>query len=32
MSKIEFDKDMSPYTWIFVSLMVALVIIGLLFN
>lgn len=32
MSKIEFDKNMSPYTWIFVGLMVALVIIGLLFS
>ena len=32
MSKIEFDKDMSPYTRIFVGLMIALVIIGLLFS
>ena len=32
MSKIEFDKDMSPYTWIFAGLMIALVIIGLLFS
>ena len=32
MSKIEFDQDMSPYTWIFVGLMIALVIIGLLFS
>lgn len=32
MSKIEFDKDMSPYTWIFVGLMIALIIIGFLFS
>ena len=32
MSKIEFDKDTSPCTWLFVGLMVALVIIGLLFS
>ena len=32
MSKIEFDKTMSPHTWIFVDRMEALVIIGLLFS
>lgn len=32
MSKIEFDKDMSPYTWIFIGLMITLIIIGLLFS
>ena len=32
MYKNEFDKDISPYTWAFVGLMVASVIISLLFS
>lgn len=32
MYKNEFDKDMSPYAWIFVGLIVALKIISLLFS
>lgn len=30
--KIEFDKDMSPYTWLFIGFMAALIIIGIIFS
>lgn len=30
--KIEFDKDMSPYTWLFIGLMIAFIVIGIIFG